>query len=104
MFGVEEVNHIDAEDGRYAIRILTGGGLRVELIRARGTERPSDRHLGLFKTGLFVSDIEAFHAVLEERTVDVDAQIFVDEALNARSFVFRDLEGNRIQAFQLLPR
>ena len=98
--GLDEVNRIEAEDGRYSIRILSGGGLDVELIQERGTERPADRHLGHFKAGLFVADIDTFRESLSGLGVDTDAQTFVDDILNARSFVFRDSEGNRIQAFQ----
>jgi hypothetical protein len=47
-----------------------------------------------------VADIEAFRRRLDGLGVDQDAQIFVDEALHVRSFVFRDLEGNRVQVFQ----
>ena len=100
VFGLNEVNRIEAEDGQYSIRILSGRGLTVELIEQRGVEQPADRHLGLFKVGLFVEDIDALHLRFDQLGVDQDAGIFVDEALNARSFVFRDSEGNRLQAFQ----
>lgn len=100
VLGLDEVNRIDAEDGRYSIRILSGGGLSVELIEERGIEPVEGRRLGLFKVGLYVSDIDAFYRRLEGLGVDQDARIFMDEALNARSFVFRDLAGNRIQVFQ----
>ena len=100
VFQLAEVNRIDAEDGRYSIRLLSGGGLSVELIQERGVERPPAPHLGHFKAGLYVSEIESFHRQLLERDVDVDADIFFDEVLNARSFVFRDNEGNRLQVFQ----
>ena len=100
VFGVTEVNRITADDRRYFIRILSGRGLSVELIEERDVERPAERHLGLFKAGLYVADIDAFHRRLEELGVDRDATIFFDEALNARSFLFRDSEGNRLQAFQ----
>ena len=100
VFELQEVNRIDAEDGRYFIRILSGGGLSVELIEERNVEQPTDRHIGLFKAGLYVEDIDAFYRHLEEFGVDQDERIFFDDALNARSFVFRDSEGNRLQAFQ----
>jgi len=100
VLGLNEVNRIDAEDGRYFIRILSGGGLSVELIEERDVEPTEDRHLGLFKVGLYVDDIDAFRSRLEGFGVDQDSRIFVDEALASRSFVFRDPDGNRIQAFQ----
>lgn len=100
VFALTEVRRLAAEDGRYTIVLLSGGSLSVELIEQPDVERPPTRHLGHFKTGLFVSDIEALHAFLRERGVDVDDDVFFDGALNARSFVFRDNEGNRLQAFQ----
>lgn len=98
--GLEEVNRVDAEDERYRIRILSGHGLGVELIQERGAEPASTVGLGHFKAGMYVVDLDAFHRFLRGIGVDVDPEIFVDTALAARSFVFRDLEGNRIQAFQ----
>ena len=100
VFGLAEVNRINAEDGRYFIRILSGGGLSVELIEERDVEQPADRHLGLFKAGIYVANIDAFHSRLEALGVDQDGRIFLDEALNARSFTFRDSDGNRLQVFQ----
>jgi catechol-2,3-dioxygenase len=98
--GLEEQRHLEAEDGRYSIRILRGDGLTVELIRMRGVAAPPESHFGLFKAGFYVVDIEAAHTWLSEQKVEVDAGIFDDEALEVRTFVFRDLEGNRIQLFQ----
>lgn len=100
VFGLAEVGRLDAEDGRYSIRLLSGDRLSVELIQERDVPRPPARHLGHYKAGLYVLEIESFQRILRERGVDVDADIFFDEALNARSFVFRDNEGNRLQAFQ----
>jgi catechol 2,3-dioxygenase-like lactoylglutathione lyase family enzyme len=101
VLGLTEVNTIDGGDGRYSIRILEGQGLTVELIRLRGAEAPeADRPLGLFKVGFFVDDIDAAYAWLADLDVDVDQGIFHDEALAARSFVFRDPYGNRLQLFQ----
>lgn len=100
VLGLSEVNRIDAEDGRFSIRILSNDGLSVELIQMRGSEAPHDRHLGLFKAGFYVDDIDAAHAWLERREVDVDPRIFEDGALQARSFLFRDIDGNRLQVFE----
>ena len=97
---LEEINRIDAEDGRYSIRLLSGGGISLELIEERGLERAPGKRLGLFKFGLYVSGIEAAHRRLDALGVDLDPQIFVDRALKVKSFVFRDLEGNRIQLFE----
>lgn len=101
LFRLEEVNHLTAGDGRYSIRLLSGRGLTVELIRLLDVGPAEDGpRLGLFKAGFWVDDIEAAHAWLLGRGVDVDVSPFVDDALSARSFVFRDPEGNRLQVFQ----
>ena len=97
---LQEVSRLDADDDRYHIRILSGHGLGVELIQERGVARAPGRHLGHFKAGIFVTDLTAFHERLTGAGVDVDPEIFVDTTLQARSFVFRDVEGNRIQAFE----
>lgn len=98
---LSEVNRIDDEGGRFAIRLLAGPGLAVEVIQQVGASAAGEGPtLGLFKVGFSVDDIEAFHALLRRRSVDVDERIFTDVALGARSFVFRDLEGNRIQVFE----
>lgn len=100
-FGLEEVNRLTAGDGRYSIRLLTGRGLTVEVIRLPDVGPAEDGpRLGLFKAGFWVDEIDAAHDWLVERGVDADERIFVDEALGARSFVFRDLEGNRLQVFE----
>lgn len=98
VFDLGEVNRLVSEG--YAIRLLRGGGLAVELIQQVGAVAPPARHLGLFKVGLFVEGIDRFHAEMLRRGVDVDAVPFDDEALGVRSFVMRDLDGNRLQLFE----
>lgn len=99
--GLEVINEIDAEDGRYRIRVLARPGLSVELIQIRGaTGAPSGSQHGLFKAGFHVDDLPAAYRWLSARQVDMDPSTFVDEALNARTFVFRDPFGNRLQVFQ----
>lgn len=98
VFELREVNRI--ERGELSIILLTGDHLSVELIRQDGVERPEGRHLGLFKSGFFVRDIESFLAEMHRRGIDADEEIFVDEALQMRSFLMRDVEGNRLQVFE----
>ncbi len=100
VLGLQQVKRMEVEGGAYSIRLLSANGLTVELIAEQGLEPPTRRQLGLFKVGVFVTDIQGFHRRLHELGVEQDTQVFVDEALRVRSFVFRDLEGNRIQAFQ----
>jgi catechol 2,3-dioxygenase-like lactoylglutathione lyase family enzyme len=100
VFDMGVVKSLDAEDGRYSIRILSGGLLTVELIHETRAEESPARSRGLFKAGIYVEDIDAFHEKLLARGVDADERIFADSALGVRSFVFQDLEGNRLQAFE----
>ncbi len=87
VFGLEEVNRLESADGRYSIRILSGGGLSLELIRHEGAgPRRPEAPLGLFR--------------LRGRGVDTDRTVLTDRALQARTFTFRDVEGNRWQAFE----
>jgi catechol 2,3-dioxygenase-like lactoylglutathione lyase family enzyme len=98
VFDLVEVHRID--EPTYSIRILRGEGLNVELIEQQGVARAPARHLGLFKAGFFVRDIDTFFSAMQQRGVDTDAATSVDDALSVRSFVMRDLEGNRLQVFE----
>ena len=99
VFALQEVNRLRAEDGRYSIRILAGGGMSVELIHEPRAVGAPDRRFGVFKVGLHLSDLSRLRTRLSAAGVEADAP-FVDRALGMRTFVFRDPEGNRIQAFQ----
>ena len=99
-FGLVELRHLESEDGSRSIRILRGGGVAVEIIRADGAEAPAGRwSYGLFKAGFWVDDIQAAHAWFLDRGEGTDASILLDETLGARTFVTRDPEGNRLQLF-----
>ena len=97
---LDVANELDAEDGGYSIQILSGPGLMVELIEQRDVPPASDPHLGLFKAGIHVADLDGLHQRLLALGVDADQEVFADSALSIRTFVFRDPEGNRIQAFE----
>jgi catechol 2,3-dioxygenase-like lactoylglutathione lyase family enzyme len=85
MLDLDEVNRLEAQDGRYSIRILTGGGLSVELTRVSGAAPvPAGPHLGLFKAGLFVDNIEAAFALLRSNEVDTDRAISTDRTSSRR--------------------
>ena len=97
---LDPVKQLDAEDGRFRIRILARGNLTVELIEMRGTEAPPQPHLGIFKVGFYVDDIDAAHRWFREAGAELDDAIFTDDALAVRSFVLRDPDGNRLQVFE----
>ncbi len=98
-FGLAEVRHSEAADGRYSIRLLKRGGLTVELIRFGAAVEAADPRLGLFKSGFHVDDIDAAYAWLAELGTKLDQRISSDEVLGSRTFVLRDPEGNRLQIF-----
>lgn len=98
-FGLEQVKEA-AVEGRFAIRILANEHLTVELIERTGATKPDGPHHGHFKAGLFVDDLDAAFAWFQSRDIGMDERIVVDETLSVRTFVLRDLEGNRIQLFE----
>ena len=108
LFGLEVERELEAPDGSVRVQVLRGQNIIVELIAHREplgipeehAEEPAFRFTGLFKSGLFVEAIDAMHRDVLSRGGDVDARIGVDEALGMRMFVFRDPEGNRLQAFE----
>jgi catechol 2,3-dioxygenase-like lactoylglutathione lyase family enzyme len=101
VLGAAEVHSFASDDGSVAGRILVSGGLTVELVRFRtGPARPVDRHPGFFKSGFYVDNIDAAYAWFVANDVEVVGGIVLDDALGARSLVFRDSEGNRLQLFQ----
>lgn len=99
VLSLDEIKHLEAQDERYSIRVLRGQGLTVELIRANNAKEVEGTPRGLFKAGFFVDDIEAAFQWMRSQEVDTDQRIFTDESLNVRFFVFRDLNGNRLQVF-----
>ena len=101
VFGLSLANSIDAESGAYRIRILSNDLVRVELVEEGRAAAPPARHFGLFKAGIFVDDAEAALRALRQGGVDTDDDTFFDSALNVRTFVIRDLEGNRIQFMEV---
>jgi predicted enzyme related to lactoylglutathione lyase len=100
-FDLEIANSIDAEDGKYRIRILSGENLTVEIIELRGAETPPDSHFGHFKMGFYVDDLDAAFEWIDNSRGHNVTKIFSDEALGLRSFVFRDPFNNRLQLFQI---
>ena len=104
---LEQVHEFEAPDGSVRGRLLRSGDVVVELLAPAEPlgrdpsfpEAPAFRYSGLFKSGFFVDDVEAFHRALVGSGVDADARTFLDETLGWRMFIFRDPDGNRLQAF-----
>lgn len=73
-------------------------------MRLRDSAAVADRSHGLFKSGFHVDDLDAAYGWLRQHEVETVGEIFTDDALGARSVVFRDPEGNRLQLFEALSR
>lgn len=107
VLGLEIVRELDLPERSVRVRLLRRDDVVFELIAHADpvvvdpalAAQPPFRFLGVFKSGVFVSDIEAFHAWLLSAGVDADAAIGRDEILAYSTFVFRDPDGNTLQAF-----
>jgi imidazolonepropionase-like amidohydrolase/catechol 2,3-dioxygenase-like lactoylglutathione lyase family enzyme len=99
-FGLEEIRSLEAEGGGYSIRILHRAGLTLELIRLNSATDGPTQQIGLFKAGWYVDDIDAAYSWLHALGTNMDERVFVEETIQARTFVLRDHEGNRIQLFE----
>lgn len=106
---LEVVRDLRSADGSLRARVLSAGPVVVELVHHTSTVPVADaleprahrfQLQGIVKSGLFVPDIERLYHALGGRGVERDASIGTDRELEWRFFVFRDLDGNRIQAFE----
>src|ERR1700749_1757912 len=85
--------------------VLGGHGMFIELIHHDGKpQRRLDNEASvprLIKAGMILSgqDFEALAKYFGQR--DIEAEIFADKEMKARSFLIRDGEGNLIQFFTL---
>ncbi len=109
VLGLVPVRDVASRDGRSQARVLRRSNLVVELIAFGGSVDVADvlgprahRFMvqGPVKVGLWVLDAGAVRDWLARYAVDTDARVGLDETLDARTFVFRDLDGNRIQVFE----
>ena len=110
VFGVETVRDVTSRDGRGRARVMVAGDLVVELVTYQGSidaaealEEGQHRFAlrGLVKTGLFVGDADAAHAALSANELDIDDSVSTDDRIDAKTFVLRDPDGNRLQLFQV---
>ncbi len=98
-FGLERVNAVDG-DG-YAMRLLEGATMIVEIIGVDDPPAAPDRAAGLFKAGAVIADFDTTVARWREAGVPFfgNGQIFTDEALGRKSVILLDPDGNRVQLF-----
>lgn len=100
VLGLERLTAVDDDARGVHIRILSDGTVGLELIEARDREAPPQQHRGLFKAGLFVTDIHAAHDWMLDLGAEVDPRPVTDTAMQVITFVLRDPEGNRVQFFE----
>ena len=107
--GLTTVRSVGASEDETLIRVLGRDSLLVELIHddrsldVRELTGPlPGAHLvqGLFKAGFFVDDADALFSHLQSQGVTMDQRVIADPEMGLRFFVFRDLDGNRLQAFE----
>ncbi len=102
------VKHALAADKKSAVTILEGSVLSVELIwlahavplskitpELKGTHELN----GIFKSGVYVQDLDLALRTLRERNVTFAFEPFFDTAMRCRMFAIRDNNGNILQFF-----
>jgi predicted enzyme related to lactoylglutathione lyase len=107
LFGLTTAMRFDMPDHSGRIAILRSPHFLVELIEHKGAAAPpadiaKDRFKehGIFKAGFHVPDIDAFLEALEAHGATLDTGIINSKALGLRFIVFKDNEGNLLQAFE----
>jgi predicted enzyme related to lactoylglutathione lyase len=107
LFGLTTAMRFDMPDHSGRIAILRSPHFLVELIEHKGAAAPTadivkDRFKehGIFKAGFHVPDIDAFLEALEAHGATLDTGIINSKALGLRFIVFKDNEGNLLQAFE----
>ncbi|MBV8207757.1 MAG: VOC family protein [Acidobacteria bacterium] len=106
--GLAVVKHAVAPDKASAVTILQGNGLSVELIflaeavalaRIAPALKGGHQVHGIFKSGLFVDDLDAALVEFRARNVTLAFEPFFDPSMQCRMFAIRDDNGNLLQFF-----
>lgn len=107
--GVEPARSVTSRDGRSRAVVMRRDELVIELVAYRDSRAPerlmpgidhSFAIQGLVKAGIWVNDATAWHTYLVGLGVGLDGAVLTDDVIDARTFVFRDPGGNRIQVFE----
>ena len=95
--GFEKRTDVPFGDGNRWVEVAPpGGGTTVALVQPREGEGTGIET----RIALETTDIEADHAALRERGVDVDAEVMRMGGPVPPMFFFRDLDGNRLLIVQ----
>lgn len=79
---------------------LFSKNFHVELIQINAANPPQQGfNQGLFKVGLTVDNLDAWHQHLKTQKAQFRGELFSDEKTGLRSFIVLDPDGNRIQFF-----
>jgi len=106
--GLKVVKHATSADKRSAVKILVGNGLSVELIvladavslsKIAPELKGSHQVHGIFKSGVYVDDLDATLKELKARQVTMAFEPFFDSSMQCRMFAIRDNNGNILQFF-----
>ena len=99
---------MEQSQGGFAVTVLSGGGLTVELVRidgarpllvaAPGVTDPQMIH-GVWKAGFFVHDFDRAIADLRARGVQIAFGPFPANGNQKANAIFRDNAGNLLQVF-----
>jgi len=105
---LEIVKQATSADKKSAVTILRGNGLDVELIwladavslskvapELKGTQQSH----GIFKSGVFVDDLDSELKQLKSRNVTFAFEPFFYSSMQCRMFAIRDNDGNLLQFF-----
>jgi catechol 2,3-dioxygenase-like lactoylglutathione lyase family enzyme len=104
--GLKIVKHAAAPDK--AATILQGNGLSVELVwfanavplaKVAPQLQGSHQLHGIFKSGIFVDDLDDALKALKSRNVTMAFETFYDKSMDCRMFAIRDNNGNILQFF-----
>ena len=106
--GLKIVKHAVSQDKKRAATILQGNGLSVELIwlaealplsKIAPELQGSHQVHGIFKSGLFVENLDETLKELKSQNVTFAFEPFFDEPMQCRMFAIRDNNGNILQFF-----
>ena len=99
---------MEQSQGGFAVTVLSGGGLTVELVRidgarplpvaAPGVTEPQMIH-GVWKAGFFVHDFDRTIAELRARGVQIAFGPFPANGSQKANVIIRDNAGNLLQVF-----
>jgi len=106
--GLKTAKQATSPDKQSAVTILQGNGLSVELVWFADAASLSQiapeldgnhKVHGIFKSGIFVDDLDQAWEQLKSQQVAVAFEPFFDKAMQCRMFAIRDNNGNIVQFF-----